>query len=350
MMFISMTEITKRDRGVPLQELRDAAHFRFVRKIADGGMGSVYEAVLDGAMGFEKTVAIKTILPSYSKNQEFVEMFIGEAKLVADLVHQNICQVYQLGKAGDMYYIAMEYVAGISLQDFLNNHRDRSERVPPELGTFIISRVCRGLEYAHNKRDKNGQLLGVVHRDISPRNIMISTEGEVKLTDFGVAKAANVMKDQEGSVLVGKIAYMSPEQAQFQATDARSDIFSLGVNMYELLTGEDLFGAPDTTTVLQNVLTKDLPPPRQINAEIPEDVEKILLRALHRNPAQRYQTAAEMGHDLEYAIYHKGYGPTIVTLQKYMRGLFPWLFANESEKKPPQEHHNTEGATVRLKK
>lgn len=329
------------------EELVDTSRFRLLRKIAEGGMGSVYEAVLCGAEGFEKVVAIKTILESHSQNKQFVELFIGEAKLVADLVHQNICQVYQLGKAGNRYYIAMEYVAGTNLSDYLARHRSRGTLPPVELATFIVSRVCRGLEYAHTKRDRTGELLGVVHRDISPRNIMISLEGEVKLTDFGVAKARNLMKDQEGDLMVGKIPYMSPEQAQWMPTDARSDLFSLGVVMFELLSGQSLFGAQSMDEALKNVLEKPIPLPSQINPAVPPDLDRIALRALQRDPLQRYQTAGEMGYDLEYAIYHKGYGPTILTLQKHLRELFPALFEHRPSLDEGLPEVDGEAATIR---
>ncbi|MBI2932500.1 MAG: serine/threonine protein kinase [Planctomycetes bacterium] len=298
-----------------------------LRKIAEGGMGAIYEAVLYGSEGFEKTVAIKTIRERYTADRDFVDMFIGEAKLVADLVHQNIVQIYKLGRVGATYYIAMEYVHGVNLQEFMNRHHELRIKVPIDLGAFIISRVCRGLDYAHSKRDRQGQLIGVVHRDISPKNMMISSEGEVKITDFGIAKARGLMKDQEGQVLMGKAQYMSPEQAQYMQTDRRSDIFSLGVVTTELLTGENVFGSTEETTIiLNNVVHRELPRPRNINPDIPEALEKILMKALDRNVIKRYQDAGKMGYDLEYFMYHKGYGPTIVTLEKYMRQLFPSLY------------------------
>lgn len=309
----------------------DKNNYRLVRKISDGGMGSVFEATLHGAEGFLKTIAIKTIKEKFTDDKDFVDLFIGEAKLVADLVHQNIVQIYQLGKLDQTYYIAMEYINGVTTQEFMNKHFELGIKVPVELGTFIISRVCRGLEYAHNKRDKFGNLLGVVHRDVSPKNIMISTEGEVKLTDFGIAKARNLMKDQEGSVLMGKAQYMSPEQAQYLVTDRRSDIFSLGIVMTELLTGVNVFANEDTTNVLQNVLSKEIPRPRDLNGNIPKDLEKIMIRMLDRDLAKRYQDAGSLGYDLEYFMYHKGYGPTIVTLEKYLRKLFPDLFLSPME-------------------
>jgi serine/threonine-protein kinase len=320
-------------------EFKDTYQFRFTRKIADGGMGSIYEALLFGSEGFEKTVTIKTIREKFTGDRDFVDMFIGEAKLVADLVHQNIVQIYKLGRIGNTYYIAMEYVNGINLQEFMNRHGELGTKVPMDLGAFIISRVCRGLEYAHAKRDKFGSPLGVVHRDISPKNLMISAEGEVKITDFGIAKARNLMKDQEGQVLMGKAQYMSPEQAQYMPTDARSDIFSLGVVMFELLTGESVFGTTeDTTVILENVAVKEIPRPRDINPDIPEALEKILLKALDRNLSKRYQDAGKMGYDIEYFMYHKGYGPTIVTLEKYMRQLFPKLYQSPFEKQEHKPH------------
>ena len=312
--------------GQPM-EFQDTLQFRLERKIADGGMGSIYEATLFGDEGFEKTCTIKTIRERFSKDREFVEMFIGEAKLVADLVHQNIVQIYKLGRTGRTFYIAMEYVNGVNLQQFMTRHLQVGRQIPPDLGAFIISRVCRGLEYAHSKRDKKGEPLTVVHRDISPKNLMISAEGEVKITDFGIAKAHNLMKDQEGEVLMGKAQYMSPEQAQYKPTDRRSDIFSLGLVMYELLTLQPVFNAKDETTViLENVSTREIVSPRKLNPAIPEPLERILLKAVERSLAKRYQDAGKMSYDLEYFMYNKGYGPTIVTLERYMRQLFPQLY------------------------
>ncbi len=306
-------------------------------------MGSVYEAILSGSEGFEKQITIKTIRERFTGDEDFVDMFIGEAKLVADLVHQNIVQIYKLGRIKNTFYIAMEYVHGVNLQEFMARHLELGQKVPTDLGAFIVSRICRGLEYAHSKRDRNGNPLGVVHRDVSPKNLMITAEGEVKITDFGIAKARKLMKDQEGTVLMGKAQYMSPEQAQYMATDRRSDIFSLAVVMTELLTGESIFGTTeDTTMILGNVVQKTIPRPRDLNPDIPEALEKIMQKALERSVSRRYQDAGKMGYDLEYFMYHKGYGPTIVTLEKYMRQLFPRLYVAPMER--------SYGDTVPLKK
>jgi serine/threonine protein kinase len=315
-----------------LVNIKDFSNYTLIRKIADGGMGSVYEAILHGPEGFRKVVAIKTILEKYSANPEFIQNFIGEAKLVADLVHQNIGQIYQLGKFGNQYYMAMEYIKGVNLQEFISRHQELGRQVPLEIGVFMISRVCRGLEYAHKKRDKDGRLLGVVHRDISPKNLMISSEGEVKITDFGIAKARNLMLDREGEVVLGKYAYMSPEQFQYLPTDRRSDIYSLAIVLFELLTGASALSFRSQRGAIPGQrLNLEIPPPRTINPEIPEELERIMLKGLERDLAKRYQRAGEMAYDLEYHMYHKGYGPTIKTLEEYMSTLFPDQYGLEAD-------------------
>jgi serine/threonine-protein kinase len=296
--------------------------------LAEGGMGAVYEAQQFGAEGFLKTVAIKTILESYCNNEEFVRLFIGEAKLVADLVHENIVQVYHLGKTGNIYYIALEFVEGINLEKFIDYHSNGNIALPIELGAFITSRVCRGLEYAHNKRGRDGQHLNIVHRDVSPKNVMLNVEGVVKLTDFGIAKARMVMEQEEGEVLMGKVEYMSPEQARYEATDRRSDLFSLGIVMYELLTGFHIFETDDIYQTLDNVKDKPIPHPRKIRPDLPDALCDILMRSLERDLTRRYQTAGEMGVALEYYMYHKGYGPTNVSLGNYLKQHF---FGQKSE-------------------
>ena len=309
------------------KEFTDKYHFKFNRLIAEGGMGNIYEATLFGDEGFEKRLVIKMVREDISQNNDFIKLFIGEAKLVADLVHQNIVQIYKLGKVEGHFYIAMEYVKGINLKDLIEKHKTMGELIDVELGAFIISRVCRGLEYAHDKCGIDGKPLGIVHRDINPNNLMISVEGEVKVTDFGVAKARDVMEDKEGSVLMGKAPYMSPEQAQGKVTDRRCDVFALGIVMYELLTGESLFGnANDARAIMRNVVDQKIRLPSQLNSKIPEALEKIIMRALERDADDRYTDTGKMGFDLEYYMYHKGYGPTIQTLEKHMRKLYPKLY------------------------
>jgi serine/threonine-protein kinase len=324
-----------------MQQIVHDSQYNFVRLIGEGGMGAVYEAILGGAEGFQKRTAIKTILQSASEDQEFVEMFIGEAKLVADLVHENIVQIYQLGKTGDGYFIAMEFINGMNLEEFVEKHRELGMRVPPEWSAFVISRVARGLEYAHSKCGMDGSLLGVVHRDVNPKNVMMRIDGVVKLGDFGIAKAAHFMASKEGEMLMGKWMYMSPEQASFLETDARSDIFSLGIVLHELLTMKPLFGDDDLYVVREKLLNGEIPSPREANPEVPEDLEKIVMKMLERDLDKRYQDAQTLSYDLEYHLYHKGYGPTNQTFGRYLSKLFPeiktehTLAGGQSQSAPP---------------
>ncbi len=298
-------------------------YYRIIRKIADGGMGSVYEVEQQGAEGFVKRIALKTIIRRYTKDKAFVDMFIGEAKLVANLVHPNIVQIYQLGRTTENFFIAMEYIDGITLEQFLQRHYDERRKIPLNLATFIVSRICRGLEYAHTKTDRLSRPLSIVHRDVSPKNILINTEGECKLTDFGIAKARNYMEQDEERVLMGKVEYMSPEQANYRITDARSDLFSLGIVYAELLTGNNEFIGADTRGTLELVRKAVLPDIKQERPDIPQEIVNIVNKALQRDPLQRYQTATDMVLDLEYQMYSKGYGPTIASLAKYTAELFP---------------------------
>ncbi|MFA4985381.1 MAG: serine/threonine-protein kinase [Candidatus Brocadiia bacterium] len=318
--------------------------YEIVRCIARGGMAVVYEARQLGVEGFAKTVAIKMILENICKDPEFKEMFVGEAKLVADLVHQNIAQIYQLVDYGGSYFMVMEFLSGKTVDEFNSRHKQLGWKVPQDLAVFVASRVCRGLEYAHRKRDRSGHLLGIVHRDVTPKNIIITSEGEVKLTDFGIAKAKYFMKDEEGEVLMGKAEYMSPEQARYQQTDHRSDLFSLGIVLYEILTGVNIFDtSTDVHVVLKNVCEAEIPDPRRFSPDLSSDLVKILMKALQRDREKRYQSATEMVFDLEYFMYHDRYGPTIMSLSKYMSKLFP-----ESDPENPfSDLFNANGPTTK---
>jgi serine/threonine protein kinase len=292
------------------------------RKIADGGMGSIYEAHQFGAEGFIKKVAIKTILPRYAEREDLISAFVGEARLVANLVHQNIVQIHHLGRHEGGYYIAMEYIDGITLTEFLSMHARLIRRVPIDIATFIVSRVARGMEYAHNKKDEKGRPLHLVHRDVSPNNIMIDIEGEVKLTDFGVAKAARFMEEEAGE-LVGCVEFMSPEQARCESVDGRSDIFSLGLVLYELLTGARVFPSQgsDVVEAIEAIEKIDVPDPRTYRRDLPDDLVAIVGRMLEKNRDERYQTAGCLSRALEEFLYGGGYGPTIVKLASYVEEI-----------------------------
>ena len=306
-----------------MQEIQYLTSYQILRKLASGGMGSVYLAEQLGADSFRKIVAIKTIKKEYLKNKENVDLFVGEAKLVADLIHENVLQVYQLGQTKGVYYIVMEYAHGKNLADFIRAHKDMHKVSNVDIGAFVISRVCRALHYAHEAKDMRGQPLNIVHRDVTPSNVIITYGGVVKLTDFGIAKAVIMNTPDEAEVIMGKLPYMSPEQAKFVGTTRQSDVFSLGLVMYELLTNTVVYNVNDIDDLVDKMDNYSIKPPRRLTPHIPEKLEAIMIRALEVNPANRYQTAREFGQDLEHYMYDGGYGPTNEKLQRYLQRLFP---------------------------
>ena len=282
----------------------------------------VYEATQSGIGGFRKIVAIKLIREEYSSIEEFKNNFIGEAKLVADLIHTNIVQTYHLGRTGEQYFMTMEFVTGWNLEEFLDRHIETEQYVPADLAVFIVSRICRGLAYAHRKRDSNGRLLGIVHRDVNPKNIMVAQEGDVKLTDFGIAKALDLMYNKEGDVIAGKDEYLSPEQARCEVTDHRADLFCCGIVMSELLLGYNIFETADSERTIANILELKLPNFTEVRPDIDDRLNQILHRALQRPREERFQTAEEMLNGLENFIYGDGYGPTNEKLAAYSQDVF----------------------------
>jgi len=307
---------------VALFTIQNEFHYEIVRKIFEGGMGVVYEAEQLGARGFVKRIAIKVIRQNYANQKQFIDNFIGEAKLVADLIHTNIVQTYHLGETRGIYFISMELIRGVNLEQFAQQLTDKRRVLPKELAVFIVSRVARGLAYAHAKTDKDAKPLGIVHRDVSFKNIMIAFEGDVKLTDFGIAKARGFLVDNEGEVVAGKADYMSPEQANFQITDKRSDLFSAGVVLGHLLLGRNLFKGATPEESRQRMMNLPVPDFRALDQRIDERLNEILHRALARDLDKRYPNADELLYDLEHYIYHSGYGPTNETLGRFMRELF----------------------------
>jgi serine/threonine-protein kinase len=306
--------------------------YEITRKIFEGGMGIVYEAEQHGARNFVKRVAMKVIRQDYANQKQFIENFIGEARLVADLIHTNIVQTYHLGETRGLYFICMELIHGVNLEQFAHQLAQKKITLPVELAVFITSRVARGLAYAHAKTDEAGKPLGIVHRDVSFKNIMIAFAGDVKLTDFGIAKARGFLQDNEGEVVAGKADYMSPEQADFRVTDKRSDLFSAGVVLGNLLLGRNIFKGASADESRDRIMTLPLPDYCQIDPRIDRRLNEILHRTLARDVSQRYATADELLYDLEYYIYHKGYGPTNETLGKFMRETFGQGFPEASQK------------------
>ena len=284
-------------------------------------MGIVYEAEQRGVGNFIKRVAVKLIREEYSKIDEFRSNFVGEARLVADLIHTNIVQTYHLGEISGQYFMTMEYVDGVTLEDFIQRHRQTKQLIPTDLASFIVSRICRGLSHAHQHCDPSGRKLGIVHRDVNPRNIMIAREGDVKLTDFGIAKALDLMYNEEGIVIAGKDEYLSPEQARREVTDARADLFCCTILLSEMLVGENIFETNRDGTTHKNILELSIPDFTELRSEIDPRLNDILQHGFKRDRDKRYQSAQAMLTALETFLYDDGYGPTNEKLAAYMSDL-----------------------------
>jgi serine/threonine protein kinase len=278
--------------------------YRLIEKVATGGMAEIFRAARRGVEGFEKTVAVKRILPHLSDNRDFVTMFVDEAKTVAQLTHPNIVSIYDLGRIHGSYYIAMEYVHGRDLRSILRRSRERELPLTPGLAVLIASRVCAGLGYAHRRLDERGRPMQIVHRDVSPQNILIAFDGDVKLTDFGIATAAHKASVTERGMLRGKLTYMSPEQTRGERVDHRSDLFSLGVVLYELATGARPFGASSQSdaSLLEAIRACRFTPARERAPGLPHSLDRVLRRMLAREPDERYADADALRRELELIL------------------------------------------------
>ncbi|MEP6689933.1 MAG: serine/threonine-protein kinase [Gemmatimonadaceae bacterium] len=304
--------------------------FRLLRKIATGGMATVYEAEHLGPAGFTKRVALKVIHPRYAREADWKRLFIDEAKLSANLVHGNIVQIYQLGEMEGQFYIAMEYIQGPTLRSMIDRHHDMKQPIPVTMAAYIASRVCRALDFAHNFLSPDGGRLDIVHRDVSPGNVMATWDGHIKLADFGIAKAATSFDPvAKHAMLIGKKHYMSPEQCLALDADGKSDVFSLAVVLYELLTLEPLFAEDVTILAIDEVTLKPIPSVRLVNPGVPPELDAIILAALSRDPAHR-PTAAQMGRALDQWGESQRVVGTPDRLQEHLAALFPALHRRAS--------------------
>jgi serine/threonine protein kinase len=296
--------------------------YYLLERINVGGMAEVFKAKTFGVEGFERLLAVKRILPNIAEDEEFITMFIDEAKIAVQLQHANIAQIFDLGKVDDAFFIALEYVHGRDLRAIFDRMRSRGEAVPIPMACHMIMQVCEGLDYAHNKRDGQGRELHLVHRDISPQNVLIGYEGEVKLIDFGIAKAAGKASKTQAGILKGKFGYMSPEQVRGLPIDRRSDIFAVGIVLYELLTGERLFVGESDFSTLEKVRNVEIMPPSSYNKKIPPELEKLVLKALARDPEDRYGNAIDLHDDLQSFLYSIGEFYSRKDLAAWMKKTF----------------------------
>ncbi|HEU4616252.1 MAG TPA: serine/threonine-protein kinase [Kofleriaceae bacterium] len=308
--------------GRPVDQARpEVTHlgpYEIVRKLARGGMAELFLARTTGVEGIPKLVVLKKILPSHAENPKFVRLFLDEAKLASTLEHPHIARVFDMGRAEGHYFFTMEHVHGQDVRTTMRRLARVDQKFPVPHAVQIARDVAAALHYAHERRREDGTLLDIVHRDVSPSNILVSYEGAVKLVDFGVAKAATSTVKTRTGALKGKIAYMSPEQAKGAPIDRRSDIFSLGIVLWEMLTGERLFKAENDLATIQRIINSNAQPPSQVRPECPPELDRVVLRALANDLEQRYQTAEQLQLDLEALAYAQSSDE----LRAYMQQLF----------------------------
>jgi len=318
-----------------------ASSYEILAKLATGGMAEIFLARAASTAGMERYVVLKRVLRDRASDAAFVRMFLDEARLAAQLQHPNIAQVYDIGKLGDSYFFTMEYVHGETVRALL--HRSHGLRRPIPLGTMltISAGAAAGLHHAHERNGLDGKPLGIVHRDVSPSNLMVSYEGHVKLVDFGVAKAAHQSQETRSGTVKGKIAYLSPEQCRGRGVDRRSDLFSLGIVMWEMLTTERLFRSPSDFETMAAIVNEPTPPPssRRPQGDVPPELDALVLRLLAKTPEERFQTADELLEAIEQLAVRTQTVLSAASLGRFVRELFgqrpePWVELRTQEAQP----------------
>jgi serine/threonine protein kinase len=308
--------------SVQLSEPIQFGKYTLFERIGRGGMADVYKGRVSGPQGFERTFVVKRILPHLSDDATFIKMFVEEAKLSARLAHPNIVQIFELGAVEGEYFISMEYIRGRDLSETMRAIWKTMGPPRPELVAYIGREACRALSYAHSLADERGRPLGMIHRDVSPSNIMMSYEGAVKLLDFGIAKAlGEAPETTKSGTMKGKYAYMAPEQTEGDDVDHRIDIFSCGIVLHEVLTGRRLFKGQNDVLTIERVRRCDVPPPSQQNPMVPPELDAIILRALARDRDQRWATAADMADALDDVVHAARFQPS--HLAQLLHDLFP---------------------------
>jgi serine/threonine protein kinase len=282
---------------------RQFGPYKLIRQIAVGGMAEIHLAKTAGIAGFEKYVALKMIHPNFAEDDQFIQMLVDEAKIAVQLTHGNIAQTFDLGRVGETYYITMEYVDGADLYKILRRASEQDLEMPLDVCAFVGKEISSALDHAHRKRDHTGKSLGIVHRDVSPQNVLLSYSGEVKLVDFGIAKATMKARQTAVGVIKGKYYYMSPEQAWGDPIDYRSDIFSAGIVLYEMITGQMLYLEEDLHKLLEMARSADIAPPSKLRRGVPPQLERIVMHALAKVPGERYQSASDFATDLERFLH-----------------------------------------------
>lgn len=319
--------------GASARTYERLGRYLLLDRIDVGGMAEVFRGRMVGAEGFQRMVALKRILPNIASDPEFQKMFKDEARIAVQLQHANIAQVIDFDEVDETYFIAMEYVSGVSLRTMWDRARSRNRLLPIAMSCHILQKVCEGLDAAHRKRDAvTGEDLGLVHRDVSPQNVLVSFEGEVKIIDFGIAKAANKASQTQGGVLKGKFGYMSPEQVRGVELDNRSDIFACGIMLHELLVGDRLFLGESDFSTLEKIRSGDVTPPTRLNKNLSPQLEEIVMKALSRGREDRYRWAGEMAEELQRYLFATNQPFARTDLQKYMQQHFRKEIGEEKQR------------------
>jgi serine/threonine-protein kinase len=308
--------------------------YTLMRKLAQGGMAELFLALQKSMAGFEKLIVIKRILPSMNQDQAFIDMLLHEARIAATLSHPNIVQIFDVGQCEGLYFIAMEHVHGEDIRSIVRQMKKKGvSEFPLEHALQIILGMCAGLAYAHGRTDLDGSNLNIVHRDISPQNVVVTFSGDVKIVDFGIAKSDNKGQSSEtrSGKLKGKVPYMSPEQARGEDIDSRSDIFATGVMLFELTTGKRLFKGQSEFETLKLICEREYPTPSQVRPGYPPELERIVMKALAKERGDRYQTAREMQGDLEAFVRKEQIAVSTIALQQFMQTLFDDMLAAQKE-------------------
>ena len=308
--------------------------YELLRKLAAGGMGQVYLARQKGPVGFQKLLVVKRLLPHLSEDDEFIQMFLDEARIAALLNHPNIAQIYDLGEVDGIYYIAMEYVHGEAIAEVNKRAIQRKGALPLALKCRVISDAAAGLDAAHHARSPSGRKLALIHRDVSPQNVLVGFNGAVKLIDFGVAKAANKFSQTTAGQIKGKHAYMSPEQAKGEPLDHRSDVFGLGTVFYEILTNTRLFKRESEMATLKAVVGSKVTPPSEVVQGLPKALDAVLLKALAKNRDERYATAGDLQLAIEDFLFKQQLPGTTANLAAFMREIYAEELEEELSSEP----------------
>ncbi|MGH7271248.1 MAG: serine/threonine protein kinase [Polyangiaceae bacterium] len=275
--------------------------FELIAELASGGMGAVFLARLGGAGGFQRLYAIKRLHEHLARHGEFIEMFLDEARLAASIHHPNVVPILEIGTTSAGYYLVMEYIEGDTMGHLFQAAVRRERRMPVRVSLRIAIDVLAGLHAAHDRADDDGRPLEIVHRDVSPHNILVGTDGVARITDFGIARAATRLSVTRSGQLKGKLAYMAPEQARSEKVDRRADVFAMGICLWEMLTGERLFKAEAEGDTLNRLLYEPIPTPRSVDPDIEPELDDVCMKALTRDPDARFRTAAEFSDALESA-------------------------------------------------